>query len=385
VGALAGKAHDEAEKAQRHAGNMELLFGTSRTLAEENEQHFWPAVTKAVAEGSGGSAFALDGDGVLQARSGELAPDPTALAFGEQSLKLTQGAAGHTQEGWRAQTIPAHKPFEGVLVWEVQEEGNGSEEFVQIVLDLASASVVRSRIRQEQTKIEAAREAGKLREALLSSISHDFRSPLAAIIGSSTSLLEYGDKFDETVRRDLLLNIQDEGEKLNQFVTNLLSMTRLQSGVVQPNSEPVAVDHVIATAIERLQRHRGQLPEIQVTADCVVSADPLLLEQVIYNILDNAAKYAGTPDGVRITCSNDLDSSTILIADRGPGLPKEDQAEVFTSFHFARKNGQTSGTGLGLSIARGFVEAMGGFVEARDRSDGQSGLEIAITLPRAQA
>jgi two-component system sensor histidine kinase KdpD len=116
-----------------------------------------------------------------------------------------------------------------------------------------------------------------------------------------------------------------------------------------------------------------------------VEADPLLLSQALYNILDNASKYADPSKGVEIACITAEHSSTIIIADHGPGLPIEDRAGVFTTFHYARKTGHSQGTGLGLSISRGFVEAMGGTIEARDRSDGLSGLEIAITLPRSSS
>jgi two-component system sensor histidine kinase KdpD len=230
-------------------------------------------------------------------------------------------------------------------------------------------------------RIAASEEAGKLREALLSSISHDFRSPLAAIIGSSTSLLEYGDKFDEVVRTDLLLNIRDEGEKLNQFVANLLNMTRLQAGVLRPNMQLVNAADVIGDAIEQLERRQGRALSVDIQGDSAVTADPLLLEQAVYNVLDNAAKYAATPNGIRVSCITRHQVAEILIVDDGPGLAAEDQAGVFTPFHFVRKNGQASGTGLGLSISRGFVAAMGGTIEARSRRDGQSGLEIAIRLP----
>jgi K+-sensing histidine kinase KdpD len=248
TGALAGKVHDEAAKAQRHARSMELLFRTSRTLSEEDEEHFWEAITGAMAQSSGGPALALDANGALRAQSGDPGSDPAAIAFGRQVLQCEAESDIVGEEEWRARTIPLEKPFAGVLLWNVRVDWEGSQEFVQLVVDLASASVARSRVRQEQSKIEAAREAEKLREAVLSSISHDFRSPLAAIIGSSTSLLEYGDKFDEVVRRDLLLNIQEEGEKLNRFVGNLLNMTRLQSGVVQPNMVTICVADIIAAA-----------------------------------------------------------------------------------------------------------------------------------------
>ena len=162
-------------------------------------------------------------------------------------------------------------------------------------------------------------------------------------------------------------------------------MTRLQSGVVRPATRALTAADAIGSAIERLRRHHGgDIPSVDLDADCTVQADPLLLEQAVYNILDNAVKYAGADGQVEIVCQNDGPASRIVIGDHGPGLPAEDQVGIFTTFHFARK-GQAKGTGLGLSISRGFVEAMGGTIAARNRSDGQPGLEIAISLPRSSA
>jgi two-component system sensor histidine kinase KdpD len=205
---------------------------------------------------------------------------------------------------------------------------------------------------------------------------------LAAIIGSSSSLLEYGHKFEPAVREDLLLNIQEEAERLNAFVANLLDMTRLQSGNLRVSSEPLLLAEIVSAAVRRLERHKRNVPLIAMHGNCELNADPLLLEQALYNILDNAVKYAGADGDIDISCVPDDDATRIVIADHGPGLRAEDQAGVFDAFHFLRKSKPVHGTGLGLSISRGFVEAMKGRIEARNRTDGQSGLEIAITLPR---
>jgi two-component system sensor histidine kinase KdpD len=328
----------------------------------------------------------MDSGGIVRARSGILDDEDAAAALGRELLRSPSAKlAPQYDRQWRARAILADGSVEGVLLWQPPEPDGETDDFVEIIVDLASVTLARARMRHEQVKIRSTEEAGRLREALLSSISHDFRSPLAAIIGSSTSLLEYGDKFDEPVRRDLLLNIQDEGEKLNQFVANLLDMTKLQSGVITASKRLIALSQVLESINERLKRHRGKPALIYGDTDCKVEADPLLLSQALYNILDNAAKYADPSKGVEIACLTANRSSTIIIADHGPGLPIEDRAGVFNTFHYARKTGQNQGTGLGLSISRGFVEAMGGTIEARDRSDGMPGLEIAITLPRSSS
>jgi two-component system sensor histidine kinase KdpD len=384
TGALSGKVHDEAAKARRHAESMDLLFQTSRTLSEGDEEAFWAALTDALARGSGNGSMALDAGGLVRAQAGNVSDAAAAEVLGRQVLQSPSGKRTFRSGTWRARTIPADEPYAGVLLWEDCEPDSGMEEFVELVTDLGSACLSRSRVREERLRNQAAEEHGKLREALLSSISHDFRSPLAAIIGSATSLLEYGNLFGPDVRDDLLLNIRDEGEKLNQFVANLLNMTRLQAGVLKPNLQAVTVREPASAALDRVARHHGCQPKVSIDAECKVLADPMLLEQALYNILDNGLKYAPAEEGIQVTSVPMEGICEILITDHGPGLAKEDQAGIFNTFHFTRKNGQTKGTGLGLSISKGFVEAMGGTIEARDRRDRQAGLEIAITLPRSK-
>jgi two-component system sensor histidine kinase KdpD len=282
---------------------------------------------------------------------------------------------------WKARTVSARNSPAGVLLWSENQHEEEVDGFADLLSELASASLAHAHAQREQVRIQAAEEAGKLRQALLSSISHDFRSPLAAIIGSCTSLLEYGESFDTDVRRDLLLNIQHEGERLNQFVANLLNMMRLQSGGIQPLMHRVDASDVITAAIERIEAYTGRTPNIRTSGSCVVEADTVLLEQAIYNILDNAMKYGNPEHGIDVACKGHNDTCQIAIRDRGPGLSEEDLPSIFTSFHFVRKTGQAKGTGLGLSISRGFIEALGGSVEARNRTDGFSGLEVLIELP----
>ena len=382
TGALAGRVHDEATSSRIRASRMEALFRASRTLSDEDGDTFWPTLARTLAHLSDGRALVLDQDGEPRGRAGPPGPaEADGVEFGRKLLGSPPEGIGR-QADWSARLMVSQGLPAGVLMWQTSEPDKELEGSIGLLAELASASIDRARAREEQVKTRAAGEAARLREALLSSISHDFRSPLAAIIGSSTSLLDYGDRFDDSVRRDLLLNIHSEGEKLNDFVTNLLDLTRLHSGVVQPVKQPLALSSVVRTAIERLERHRGEPLHIRTEGDCEAEADPLLLEQAVYNIVDKAVKYGGAPNAIDIVCRANGGSCSITIADRGPGLPEADRQSIFTSFHFVRTTGRSKGTGLGLSIARGFVEAMGGTIEARGRSDGERGLEIAIELPK---
>jgi K+-sensing histidine kinase KdpD len=381
TGALAGKVHDQVSTSRRHAQRMELLFRASRDLAEEDDEKFWSTLVTTLEHVAGGTALALDPAGAIRGCTGALGPSiSSAVEFARNAME-SRGAAIARNGSWRARTLASEGTLAGVLVWETKEPDEETERVIDLLAELASAALARKKSRREQLRVRAAEEASKIRDALLSSISHDFRSPLAAIIGSSTSLLEYGDRFEDAVRRDLLVNIQHEGERLNEFVANLLDMSRLQSGVIQPFAETLNVRDVIQGAIKRLERHRGETLDLDFQGDCEVHADGLLLEQAIYNILDNAVKHGDRAASLSIACSARNATCEIIIADRGPGVAEEDLPHVFTPFHFAKKTRKTAGTGLGLSISRGFLEAMGGTVHARRRTDGQPGLEVVINIP----
>ena len=380
TGTLAGRVHDEAQRSRVRAERMESLFRASGAISEEDGHSFWTTLADTLSRATGRAALVVDRGGALQARSGNAQHQPTAGIELGNRLLASRGTGVEQEHGWRARLMGSPSEPAGALIWESEESDPELEGVIALLADLGSASIVRAQSREEQLRRRTAEEAGRLREALLSSISHDFRSPLAAIIGSSTSLLEYGDKFAEPVKRDLLLNIQHEGEKLNQFVANLLNMIRLQSGVIEPASESLSAAEVVGAAIERLERHsRLKLP-VQVEGDCEIEADPLLLEQAVYNVLDNAVKYGNGAKGIEILCKADANGCHIVVADEGPGLPREDHGGVFTKFHFAKSGPRSQGTGLGLSISRGFIEAMGGTIDARNRSDGRPGLEVAISL-----
>ena len=238
--------------------------------------------------------------------------------------------------------------------------------------------------------IEQARlltETERLRSALLSSISHDLRTPLVAITGSVTSLLSYWPTFGSETREELLLTIQDEAERLNRFVQNLLDMTRLGSGALQPRLDWVDVQDIIGSALERLKKQIVTRPlDIQIDAGLpLLHLDFALIEQVMINILDNACKYS--PAGSRITIRARLEGRRLLVSvtDQGPGIPEDERDRVFDMFYRVKTTGQqTVGTGLGLAICRGIVEAHGGTVAASTGGLGH-GTEITVGLPVSEA
>jgi two-component system sensor histidine kinase KdpD len=229
-------------------------------------------------------------------------------------------------------------------------------------------------------------ETEKLRSALLSSISHDLRTPLSSIVGSASGLSELGDELSPKAWQELTDNILSEAERLNRFIQNLLDMTKLGHGGLRPNRDWVEFRDVLGHALHRVEK---VLParRVDIIADPgleMLNIDPVLMEQVLVNLLDNAAKYA--PDNTRVTIAltRTGDSFSLAIADQGPGVSPSDREKIFDMFYRVQCGDKVAGTGLGLSICRGLVEAHGGKIKMEAGTDGK-GARIVMTFPASMA
>ncbi|HKX07826.1 MAG TPA: sensor histidine kinase KdpD [Stellaceae bacterium] len=233
----------------------------------------------------------------------------------------------------------------------------------------------------DEARLQA--ETERLRATLLSSISHDLRTPLASIIGSITALRSTDARYPEAAREELMATIQEEAERLNRFVGNLLDTTRLEAGIIEFKREMVDLAEIVETALRRAQRILAHHKvEVDLGADLpMVSIDIAIFEQALFNLLDNAAKYAPRGSLVRIRGYGTGRAVAIEVEDEGPGIPPEQLERIFEKFHRASEgDNRPAGTGLGLSICRGFVEGMGGRIGAANRTD-RSGARFTITLP----
>ncbi len=249
--------------------------------------------------------------------------------------------------------------------------------------DQAALAVERIDLAREIGQTRLAAETERLRSALLTSISHDLRTPLASILGSATSLKSYGKTLAPSAQEDLVSTIQEEAERLNRFIANLLDMTRLESGAIEPRSELVDLADIVGSALRRagpvLARHKV---DVSVAPDLpMVKLDPVLFEQVLFNLLDNAAKYAAPATAIAVRASREDQIVRLDVLDEGDGIPAADLDRIFDKFYRAQAaDRKRAGTGLGLAICRGFTEAMGGTIAAGNRTD-RSGAIFTITLP----
>ncbi len=249
--------------------------------------------------------------------------------------------------------------------------------------DQAAVAIERISLGRGLAEARLQAESDRLRAALLTSISHDLRTPLASIIGTVSSLRRYADKYDAADRDELLATLESEAERLNRFVANLLDMTKLESGMIDMKLDLADVAEIVGAALERtaniLARHQIK---VSVAPDLpMLRVDPTLLEQVLFNLLDNAAKYSPAASRIDLRARREGDVVAIDVMDEGPGIPPGDLERIFDKFYRVQaQDRRRAGTGLGLAICRGFIEAQGGRIEAQNRRD-RPGAILTIRLP----
>jgi len=254
------------------------------------------------------------------------------------------------------------------------------------LMDQAALAIERVNLARDVDQAKIAAEAERLRSALLTSISHDLRTPLASILGSATSLGTYGKSLDDKAQAELIRTIQEESERLNRFIGNLLDMTRLESGAVEPRTDLVDLAEVVGTALERAAKVVADHDvAVDLAADLpMIRCDPVLLEQVLFNLLDNAAKYTRPGTEIRIQARNVGGGVRLDVLDEGEGIPLGDLERIFDKFYRVHAaDRKRAGTGLGLAICRGFMAAMGGTIVAGNRVD-RPGAVFTLMFP-AQA
>jgi two-component system sensor histidine kinase KdpD len=251
------------------------------------------------------------------------------------------------------------------------------------LVDQGALAIERVLLVEDMDRVKRTVESERLRSALLTSISHDLKTPLASVLGAASTMRDLASNLSDTEKRDLLATVIDESERLNRFIANLLDMTKLESGAIVPNTALHDVGEIVGSALHRaskiLARHKVSL---ELAADLpMLELDAVLFEQVLFNLLDNAAKYSPPDTTISISSFREKSAVSLQVADEGEGIPPAELESVFDKFYRVQKGDHVRpGTGLGLAISRGFVEAMGGRITAANRAD-RNGAVINIRLP----
>ena len=251
------------------------------------------------------------------------------------------------------------------------------------LVDQGVLAIERVLLVEDMDRVKRTVESERLRSALLTSISHDLKTPLASVLGAASTMRDLAGNLSDQQKHDLLATVIDESERLNRFIANLLDMTKLESGAIVPNTALHDIGEIVGSALRRaskiLTRHKVSL---ELAADLpMLELDAVLFEQVLFNLLDNAAKYSPSDTTVSIRSWRERDQVALQVADEGEGIPPAELESVFDKFYRVQKGDRIRpGTGLGLAISRGFVEAMNGRISAANRTD-RSGAVLTIRLP----
>ncbi len=271
-----------------------------------------------------------------------------------------------------------------------EKQSDGKTSFFHIFLDQVASLVERAHLRRDHLHIELLQRTDTLRAALLTSVSHDLRTPLTAIKAAASSLLQEDIEWDNEARLSFALSIESEADRLNRLVGNLLDMSRIEGGVLKPEKEWYPLTVLIRDVLNRLQPSLQQRHlHIDVPNDfTVVELDYVQIDQVLTNVLENALRYSPTHSPLNISIHFAASEVIIRIADRGPGIPEEDLERIFDKFY--RVIGRQSspeyppGSGLGLAICKGVVEAHGGRIWAEQRPGGGSLFSIALPVSKPE-
>jgi two-component system sensor histidine kinase KdpD len=263
--------------------------------------------------------------------------------------------------------------------------------FFWTFLEQATALIERAELRRENMRMEILQRTDALRAALLSSVSHDLRTPLTAIKAAATSLLQEDVHWSKEARRGFALSIVRQADRLNRLVGNLLDMSRIEEGELRPEKEWYHLAELIYDVLERLRPLlQDRVVRTQIADDLPpVELDYLHMDQVLTNLLENAVRYTLPDSPIEICAGQDDRQITLSVADRGPGIPSADLERIFDKFYrvlgdrtaSAKAAGIPTGSGLGLAVCRGLVEAQGGHIWAEARPGG--GAIFLITLPKS--
>jgi two-component system sensor histidine kinase KdpD len=259
------------------------------------------------------------------------------------------------------------------------------ERALTAILDLTAIALDRALLAREAVNSATMQENEKVRDTLLDSLSHDLRTPLSSIAGAASSLRTLGDKMSPAERLELLSSIEEETGRLARFVANLLEMSRIEAGGLKVSRDLVSIADVVQGAVERSRKaFPGEPVRVSLAPDLpFVRGDDKLLEQVLFNLLDNAHKYAGEA-GAIVHARQEGDEIVLTVTDEGPGIKPAELERVFEKFYRGgRADGRKAGTGLGLSISRRLIEAMGGAIVAQSPAVRRRGTRFVVRLPVA--
>jgi two-component system sensor histidine kinase KdpD len=401
TGLLAGRVRGQALAASRRASAVSALLAASQSLSGARDRNEAARILaeQTAAAGAGAVVLLPSGDELEVVAGAPALPhlgvtDMTAARWAwERGEHAGHGTGALPQSRWTFRPLDGVRGRAGVagIAAGGLAPGSDEERLALALLDQGAVALERADLAGRAVETETLQRTDRFRTALMNSVSHDLRTPLSTVLGASTTLIDLGDKLRPAVRKDLLLSIREEAERLSRYVGDLLDMTRLEGGGLNIRSDWTDVRDVLNAAARRIDR---RLSDRTVTRDfpdrlSLVMVDQGLLEQALVNIIENAVAYSPDGTAIELAAYEDRGSVVISIEDEGKGIPTAELERVFDKFRrMEESTDRSKGAGLGLAIAKGFVEAMGGRIAAASPIyDGPSGdkrgTRILISLPKA--
>ncbi len=396
VSNVAARVRTQADTAIGRIRTTEQLYAFSRKLAGTAtlDDVLWATAYQTALMLKVRVVLLLPEDGVLTVKTGyppedELDKADLAAANWAWSNDRAAGRGSDTLPGAKRLFLPMRTGRGSIGVIGIDNDRTGplltpdQRRLLDALMDQGALAIERVLLVEDMDRVKRTMESDRLRSALLTSISHDLKTPLASVLGAASTMRDVADRLSEQQKHDLLATVIDESERLNRFIANLLDMTKLESGAIVPNTALHDIGEIVGSALRRaskiLARHKVAL---ELAADLpMLELDAVLFEQVLFNLLDNAAKYSPVDTAISIRSWRERDSVALQVADEGEGIPPAELESVFDKFYRAQKGDHVRpGTGLGLAISRGFIEAMHGRIFAANRGD-RSGAVLTIRLP----
>jgi two-component system sensor histidine kinase KdpD len=396
VSNVAARVRTQAMTANSRVRTTESLYAFSRKLAGTAtlDDVLWATAYQIALMLKVRVVLLLPEDGILTVKTGyppedELDKADLAAANWAWGNDRTAGRGSDTLPGAKRLFLPMRTGRGPIGVIGIDDDKSGplltpdQRRLLDALVDQGALAIERVLLVEDMDRVKRTVESDRLRAALLTSISHDLKTPLASVLGAASTMRDLAGGLTEAEKYDLLATVIDESERLNRFIANLLDMTKLESGAVVPNSTRQDIGEIVGSVLRRagkiLLQHKVSL---ELAADMpMLELDAVLFEQVLFNLLDNASKYSAAGTTISIRSQRDKTSMSLQIIDEGDGIPPTELESVFDKFYRVQKGDHVRpGTGLGLAISRGFVEAMRGTIEAANRSD-RSGAVLTIRLP----
>lgn len=396
VSHFAARGRTQTVAAHDRVRTVELLYAFSRKLAGVGtlDDVLWATAYQAALMLKVRVVLLLPEDGSIAVKAGYPPEDildeaDVAAAKWAWQNDRAAGRGSDTLPGAKRLFLPMRTGRGAIGVMGIDSDKTGplltpdQRRLLDALIDQAALAIERVYLVEDVDRAKRTIETDRLRSALLTSISHDLKTPLAAVLGAAGTLRDLSGALTDAEKADLLATIIDESERLNRFIANLLDMTKLESGAVVPNTALHDLDEIVGSALRRAGKILAQHHvELELAAGLpMLELDAVLFEQALFNLLDNAAKYSAAGTTIRIRSWRDEDAVCLQVLDEGDGIPAADLEHIFDKFYRAEKGDRVrAGTGLGLAISRGFVEALHGRITAANRPD-RPGAIFAIRLP----